>query len=489
MLQLKLFLLLKQKVYLMFTKIKEYWQKSQNLSTVNSILEGYKEIGDTSYSQLYSSYTQLYEANIRLALMKEKSYHFDERISKLKNEPFTQEYPEDIIRLRKLFSDYKDPSGANLLHKLARLDIPDESLKLWFKLLPKEKFLELDDCNFSPLLYSIYNRKGWFPLLEEAGIKFKHNEMAAAFIFVAGRKGLKHIRFAIHENDIKTVKYFYDKHPKLLNVNLRTFAETPLCTSIGFMKMECVNYFLSKGCDLNSIIDKEKYVDDLITIVNVVKDWDKFKETEAYHYLKKSLSSEVSKYKFVNSTISTLEVCMFDEKKLEIFYDLCPDPEIRTASFIDELVINSAFFNKPAFLEYSLKEKLPGLDIQEALKILITTKQSTTELIVNFLGQAYSSPDNLKHDLESFEGSDTTMLHLLCQYKTIEPSTVEWFKKNGLNIFLKNKDGECPFDYLEGKSKEVANQLYIIEYINKEKEELEKIMSSYLPPTKIKKRL
>lgn len=453
----------------MLNKLKEYFKKTNQRSTVQQILNGYDS------AKGCDDITELYESKIRLALLKEDSYLFEKKVESITGKKTTEEYPHEIDQFRTMFSQYRDKKNKNFLHLLLESNISNRNLKTWLKLLPGDMLFEKDYNDLSPLIYSISKKRGIFSLLKEIDIKLPYLQRKETFshLPLSTKKGLEHIRFAIIQDDSQTVVDFYEKNPKALNIYLKKNHLTPLSLAISCCHTDLVKYFISKGCRLNQNTDIDT-VDDVITIVefgeNLCVENQPIEKNILHMYLKYIVLPEQKEYEFKNNIDSMARLFHFNDKQLEITFDLIP--ELTDKKNIHLLMDYATVIDKTPFIHYIVNNYKENYDEKEVIEQMVFRAQRNHCLIdkITTFIDLNNNPVLFKEILEESRIGGNTLLHDLSKSGIIDPNIVHWFKKNNFNLFICNDDNHSPFDFLSEQSKSVAQQIYIEEYIQKEKD-------------------
>ena len=454
----------------MFKKIKNYFKKINEQSIIDNILQEYRS-GEINYSNV-----PLYESQIRLANLKVSSYEFDKKISGMTGEPMRSEYPHDITPMQEMFSNYRGTKNKNFLHELVERKIPEDSLKLWLKFLPREQLLHKDDNNFSPLIYGLIMNYDISSLLKEIDIKLNEKEIKSAYSVYDTKKGFEALRFAVTIGD-KSVKDFYDKHPKTINIPFNKNYNTALTVATSALQFDTISYLLSKGAMLNSPENKD-IGDDLVTIIDrgskhFLKGEDVSYST-LYLYLKSSLLPLQPNYKLKINVPTLISISDFSYQQLDAFFGLCEEAcDINITNKISHVF---AFLNNDKFFEYCVDKKISYFDYKHALYCMNNEERCSVEVLIKSLEKINNSID-IQTYLQEKNNDGNTFTHSLFKNKSITPDYIKWFKDNNINIFIQNNDGERAFDYLSEESKKEAQKLYIEEYVKKEREEISKILT------------
>ena len=454
----------------MFKKIKNYLKKINEQSIIDNILQEYRS-GEINYSNV-----SLYESQIRLANLKVSNYEFDKKISGMTGEPMRSEYPHDITPMQEMFSNYRGNKNKNFLHELVERKIPEDSLKLWLKFLPREQLLHKDDNNFSPLIYGLIMNYDISSLLKEIDIKLNEKEIKSAYSVYDTKKGFEALRFAVTIGD-KSVKDFYDKHPKTINIPFNKNYNTALTVATSALQFDTISYLLSKGAMLNSPENKD-IGDDLVTIIDrgskhFLKGEDVSYST-LYLYLKSSLLPLQPNYKLKINIPTLISISDFSYQQLDAFFGLCEEAcDINITNKISHVF---AFLNNDKFFEYCVDKKISYFDYKHALYCMNNEERCSVEVLIKSLEKINNSID-IQTYLQEKNNDGNTFTHSLFKNKSITPDYIKWFKDNNINIFIQNNDGERAFDYLSEESKKEAQKLYIEEYVKKEREEISKILT------------
>lgn len=470
-----------------------YLADSKNRSIIDSVLSGYKSREGSNMD------TQLYEAQVKLAYFQECSYLFDKKIEKLTGKDIEEltgnkgerELPDTVMPLKTLFSSYRDKNQKNFLHLLMDSNISKESLRIWLSFLPQDMLFAKDYNEFSPLVYSISQNQPVLSILKEMGIKLPYSQIQENFSHIpfSTKKGLEHIRFAVSCGDINIVKSFYDKHPKALQVSYKRDSHiTPYCQAIASLQIPVIDYFSSKGCYINQNPDPE-IMDDIISILFYAKkkiNNDKTRDNNLFYlYMKNFIIDKNSDYIFKNNFESLVPITTFDKSQADLAFEFIPD--LRTTQTIHQLMDICSFLNRTEFMPYLLDNYSEILDVNRALNQMMSFQSCKTDFIKQYI-EYHEQSEVFKKILETPDENGNTLLHSFAK-KIIQESDIAWFKYNDFNLFVYNHEGIAPFDYLSDKAKEVAQKLYIEEYINREKRELTDLIQVNAPNQSVKIRI
>jgi len=455
----------------MFKKIKNYLKKINEQSIIDNILQEYRS-GEVNYSNV-----PLYEAQIRLANLKLSNYEFDKKISGMTGKPMRCEYPHDIIPMQEMFSNYRGNKNKNFLHELVERKIPNDSLKLWLKFLPREQLLHKDNHNFSPLIYGLIFNIDIPVLLKQIDIKLDQKEIKKAYSAYDTKKGFEALRFAVTIGD-KSVKDFYDKYPKTINIPFNKNYNTALTVATSALQFDTISYLLSKGAMLNSPENKD-IGDDLVTIIDRgAKHFSKEEDVSystLYLYLKSNLLPLQPHYKLKINVPTLISISDFSYQQLDAFFGLCEEAcDINVTNKISHVF---AFFNNDKFLKYCVDKKISYFDYKHALYCMSNEERCSVDVLIKSLEKINNNNIDIQIYLQEKNNDGNTFIHSLFKNKSITPNYIKWFKDNNINIFIQNNDGERAFDYLSKESKKEAQKLYIEEYVKKEREEISKILT------------
>lgn len=471
-----------QKENIMFKKIKNYFKKKNQESIINSIIFGY-------YNNGIHDDIDLYESQIRLFLIKDITYKTDKEIALAKGYTFNKPYPDDVSEAKKMFSTYRDNKNKNFLQKILETKISKQSLKIWLKFLPNDMLFEKDNNGFSPLTTSIIFKHGLFSILDEIGIKLDFKKVNECFRdFYDTKKGLNHIAFAAAQGDTETLKYFYEKHPEALHAPLTRYSLTALTIAVSNLQIKSVAYLVSKGAHLN--VNDTKYkdmTDDLVSIIKYgqqeINKEECLEKNSLYKFLKKSFFPCQVDYKFRENHATYYNICTLSEKQLDALFKIY---NLDDKKYVDKIIHAACYFNNIEFIQYAIKKELHNLDVKTVIDNICSIDECKMSFFINFINIV---KDNIKDIIQQKDKDNYSKLYLLFKNKglSITPEDIQWFKENNFNIFTGNgQKNKTPYSFLSEKSKQEAQKIYIEEFIEMERNELNKILSTEKTSVQIK---
>lgn len=468
----------------MLKKIKDYFKKRNQESIINSIIFGY-------YNDGIHNDIALYESQIRLFLIKDVSYNTDKEIALAKGHAFNQPYPDDISEAKNMFSTYRDNKNKNFLQKILETKISKTSLKMWLKFLPHDMLFEKDNNGFSPLTTSIIFKHGLFAILDEIGVKLDFKKVDGCFReFYDTKKGLNHIAFAAAQGDTDTLKYFYEKHPEALHAPLTRYSLTALTIAVANLQIKSIAYLVSKGAHLN--VNNDKYTDmtdDLVSIIKYgqleINKEECLEKNSLYKFLKKSFFPCQIDYKFRENHATYYNISSLSERQLEALFKIY---NLDDKKYIDKIIHAACYFNHIEFMQYALKNNLKNFDATVVIDNICSIDECKMSFFIDFINLV-KVQDNIKDIIQQKDKDNYSKLYFLFKNKgsSITPENIQWFKENNLNIFNGNGEkNKTPYSFLSEKSKQEAQKIYIEEFIEMERIELNKVFNTEKTSVQIK---
>lgn len=468
----------------MLKKIKDYLKKKNQKSIINSIIFGY-------YNNGLHDDIELYESQIRLFLIKDIAYKTDKEIALAQGNTFNKPYPDDISEAKNMFSTYRDSKNKNFLQKILETEIPKQSLKMWLKFLPNDMLFEKDNNGFSPLTTSIIFKHGLFSILDEIGVKLDFKKVDACFRdFYETKKGLNHIAFAAAQGDTDTLKYFYEKHPEALHAPLTRYSLTALTIAVSNLQIKSVAYLVSKGAHLN--VNDTKYkdmTDDLVSIIKYgqqeINKEEYLEKNSLYTFLKKSFFPCQVDYKFRENHATYYNICSLSERQLEALFKIY---NLDEKKYIDKIIHAACYFNDIQFIQYAIKNKLHNFDVKTVIDNICTIDECKMSFFIDFINLVKDQV-NMKDIIQQKDKDNYSKLYFLFKNKgsSITPENIQWFKKNNFNIFTGNgQKNKTPYLFLSEKSKQEAQKIYIEDFIEMERSELNKILNVDKLPVQVR---
>ncbi len=142
---------------------------------------------------------------------------------------------------------------------------------------------------------------------------------------------------------------------------------------------------------------------------------------------------------------------------------------------LEILLCSSVLGNANIFAKISDDLALKEHNIYQLLNVISNSKFND----VNKIGLFYDFIKS-KYDIDFNNNTGSTIIIDMFKNNTAKLSSgiVDVLKRNNIDIFISDKDGKSAFDYMNVDIKAKAEQVYIVEIIDKEKKVLENIFNN-----------
>lgn len=364
------------------------------------------------------------------------------------------------------FKNYKTKSNRNLLDLVIdNRHITDDYLFLLIKILGKEKLVERNnDDGHHLIVKAIHSRDNFIEFLDKYKIKQDYSVLKLNV-----KKGFELLYIATLLNKQKCIDYLFNNKPQMFNTTMiKGLSYLGFCL---FKERYDLVYDAvdNKGLLLSTANDLK--MDEGVLLIKSYLDSDQEIPIKLETFLKKMIKD--NKY--------TLKV---DERTLEIISTLDYDkgfsiiePIVNKLNDEDKLEIllcSSVLGNANIFAKISDDLALKEHNIYQLLNVISNSKFNDVDKIGLFYDFIKS-----KYDIDFNNNTGSTIIIDMFKNNTAKLSSgiVDVLKRNNIDIFISDKDGKSAFDYMNVDIKAKAEQVYIVEIIDKEKNVLENIFN------------
>jgi len=139
-------------------------------------------------------------------------------------------------------------------------------------------------------------------------------------------------------------------------------------------------------------------------------------------------------------------------------------------------------------MQYALKNNLKNFDATVVIDNICSIDECKMSFFIDFINLV-KVQDNIKDIIQQKDKDNYSKLYFLFKNKgsSITPENIQWFKENNLNIFTGNGEkNKTPYSFLSEKSKQEAQKIYIEEFIEMERSELNKVFNTEKTSVQIK---
>lgn len=364
------------------------------------------------------------------------------------------------------FKNYKTKSNRNLLDLVIdNKHITDDYLFLLIKILGKEKLVERNnDDDHHLIVKAIHSRDNFIEFLDKYKIKQDYSVLKLNV-----KKGFELLYIATLLNKQKCIDYLFNNKPQMFNTTMiKGLSYLGFCL---FKERYDLVYDAvdNKGLLLSTANDLK--MDEGVLLIKSYLDSNQEIPAKFEAFLRKMIKD--NKY--------TLKV---DERTLEIISTLDYDkgfsiiePIVNKLNDEDKLEIllcSSVLGNANIFAKISDDLALKEHNIYQLLNVISNSKFNDVDKIGLFYDFIKS-----KYNIDFNNNTGSTIIIDMFKNNTAKLSSgiVDVLKRNNIDIFISDKDGKSAFDYMNVDIKAKAEQVYIVEIIDKEKKVLENIFN------------
>lgn len=365
------------------------------------------------------------------------------------------------------FKNYKTKSNRNLLDLVIdNKNITDDYLFLLIKILGKEKLIERNsDDDHHLIVKAIHSRDNFIEFLDKYKIKQDYSVLKLNV-----KKGFELLYIATLLNKQKCIDYLFDNKPEMFNTTMiKGLSYLGFCL---FKERYDLVYDAVNNKELLLSTANDLKMDEGVLLIKSYLDSAQEIPIKLETFLKKMIQD--NKY--------TLKV---DERTLEIISTLDYDKgfsiiepivnKLDDENKLEILLCSSVLGNANIFAKISDDLALKEHNIYQLLNVISNSKFND----VNKIGLFYDFIKS-KYDIDFNNNTGSTIIIDMFKNNTAKLSSgiVDVLKRNNIDIFISDKDGKSAFDYMNVDIKAKAEQVYIVEIIDKEKKVLENIFNN-----------
>ncbi|HCJ8469753.1 TPA: hypothetical protein NV714_003561 [Escherichia coli] len=365
------------------------------------------------------------------------------------------------------FKNYKTKSNRNLLDLVIdNKHITDDYLFLLIKILGKEKLVERNNADDHHLIVkAIHSRDNFIEFLDKYKIKQDYSVLKLNV-----KKGFELFYIATLLNKQKCIDYLFDNKPKMFNTTMiKGLSYLGFCL---FKERYNLVYDAidNKGLMLSTANDLK--MDEGVLLIKSYLDSDQEIPIKLETFLKKIIKDNKYNLKVDERTLEIISTLDYD-KGFSIIEPIVN--KLNDENKLEILLCASVLGNANIFAKISDDLALKEHNIYQLLNVISNSKFND----VNKIGLFYDFIKS-KYDIDFNNNTGSTIIIDMFKNNTAKLSSgiVDVLKRNNIDIFISDKDGKSAFDYMNVDIKAKAEQVYIVEIIDKEKKVLENIFNS-----------
>lgn len=364
------------------------------------------------------------------------------------------------------FKNYKTKSNRNLLDLVIdNKHITDDYLFLLIKILGKEKLVERNNADDHHLIVkAIHSRDNFIEFLDKYKIKQDYSVLKLNV-----KKGFELFYIATLLNKQKCIDYLFDNKPEMFNTTM-----IKGLSYIGFcLFKERYNLVYdaidNKGLMLSTANDLK--MDEGVLLIKSYLDSDQEIPIKLETFLKKMIKDNKYNLKVDERTLEIISTLDYD-KGFSIIEPIVN--KLNDEDKLEILLCSSVLGNANIFAKISDDLALKEHNIYQLLNVISNSKFNDVDKIGLFYDFIKS-----KYDIDFNNNTGSTIIIDMFKNNTAKLSSgiIDVLKRNNIDIFIQDKDGKCAFDYMNVDIKVKAEQVYIVEIIDKEKNVLENIFN------------
>ena len=364
------------------------------------------------------------------------------------------------------FKNYKTKSNRNLLDLVIDdKNITDDYLFLLIKILGKEKLLERNnDDDHHLIVKAIHSRDNFIEFLDKYKIKQDYSSLKLNV-----KKGFELFYIATLLNKQKCIDYLFDNKPEMFNTTMiKGLSYLGFCL---FKERYNLVYDAidNKGLMLSTANDLK--MDEGVLLIKSYLDSNQEIPLKLETFLKKIIKDNKYNLKVDERTLEIISTLDYD-KGFSIIEPIVN--KLNDENKLEILLCASVLGNANIFAKISDDLALKEHNIYQLLNVISNSKFND----VNKIGLFYDFIKS-KYDIDFNNNTGSTIIIDMFKNNTAKLSSgiIDVLKRNNIDIFIQDKDGKCAFDYMNVDIKVKAEQVYIVEIIDKEKNVLENIFN------------
>lgn len=365
------------------------------------------------------------------------------------------------------FKNYKTKSNRNLLDLVIdNKHITDDYLFLLIKILGKEKLVERNnDDDHHLIVKAIHSRDNFIEFLDKYKIKQDYSVLKLNV-----KKGFELLYIATLLNKQKCIDYLFNNKPQMFNTTMiKGLSYLGFCL---FKERYDLVYDAvdNKGLLLSTANDLK--MDEGVLLIKSYLDSNQEIPLKLETFLKKMIKDNKYNLKVDERTLEIISTLDYD-KGFSIIEPIVN--KLNDEDKLEILLCSSVLGNANIFAKISDDLALKEHNIYQLLNVISNSKFNDVDKIGLFYDFIKS-----KYDIDFNNKTGSTIIIDMFKNNTAKLSSgiVDVLKRNNIDIFISDKDGKSAFDYMNIDIKAKAEQVYIVEIIDKEKKVLENIFNS-----------
>lgn len=365
------------------------------------------------------------------------------------------------------FKNYKTKSNRNLLDLVIdNKHITDDYLFLLIKILGKEKLIERNsDDDHHLIVKAIHSRDNFIEFLDKYKIKQDYSVLKLNV-----KKGFELLYIATLLNKQKCIDYLFDNKPEMFNTTMiKGLSYLGFCL---FKERYDLVYDAVNNKELLLSTANDLKMDEGVLLIKSYLDSNQEIPAKFEAFLRKMIQDNKYALKVDERTLEIISTLDYD-KGFSIIEPIVN--KLNDENKLEILLCASVLGNANIFAKISDDLALKEHNIYQLLNVISNSKFNDVDKIGLFYDFIKS-----KYDIDFNNNTGSTIIIDMFKNNTAKLSSgiIDVLKRNNIDIFIQDKDGKSAFDYMNVDIKAKAEQVYIVEIIDKEKKVLENIFNS-----------
>lgn len=365
------------------------------------------------------------------------------------------------------FKNYKTKSNRNLLDLVIdNKHITDDYLFLLIKILGKEKLVERNnDDDHHLIVKAIHSRGNFIEFLDKYKIKQDYSVLKLNV-----KKGFELFYIATLLNKQKCIDYLFNNKPQMFNTTMiKGLSYLGFCL---FKERYDLVYDAVNNKELLLSTANDLKMDEGILLIKSYLDSNQEIPAKFEAFLRKMIKDNKYNLKVDERTLEIISTLDYD-KGFSIIEPIVN--KLNDENKLEILLCASVLGNANIFAKISDDLALKEHNIYQLLNVISNSKFNDVDKIGLFYDFIKS-----KYDIDFNNNTGSTIIIDMFKNNTAKLSSgiIDVLKRNNIDIFIQDKDGKCAFDYMNVDIKAKAEQVYIVEIVDKEKKVLENIFNN-----------
>lgn len=365
------------------------------------------------------------------------------------------------------FKNYKTKSNRNLLDLVIdNKHITDDYLFLLIKILGKEKLVERNNADDHHLIVkAIHSRDNFIEFLDKYKIKQDYSVLKLNV-----KKGFELFYIATLLNKQKCIDYLFNNKPQMFNTTMiKGLSYLGFCL---FKERYDLVYDAVNNKELLLSTANDLKMDEGILLIKSYLDSNQEIPAKFEAFLRKMIKDNKYNLKVDERTLEIISTLDYD-KGFSIIEPIVN--KLNDENKLEILLCASVLGNANIFAKISDDLALKEHNIYQLLNVISNSKFNDVDKIGLFYDFIKS-----KYDIDFNNNTGSTIIIDMFKNNTAKLSSgiIDVLKRNNIDIFIQDKDGKCAFDYMNVDIKAKAEQVYIVEIVDKEKKVLENIFNN-----------